>query len=133
MAYDKKKIFEQAKELVVTKNLIFIEDIIAYLPISKPTFYDYYKIDSNEFNELRKLLELNKIELKTVMRKKWFESDNATLQMGLMKLLCTNEEHKRLSQTYSENENVNKNTHITLLPPINDPLLNEDKEDNGTE
>ena len=44
MANDKNKIFEQAKEQVVKHNLYFIEDIIAYLPISKPTFYDYFKV-----------------------------------------------------------------------------------------
>jgi hypothetical protein len=102
MAYDKNKIFQQAKEMIVKHNLFFVEDIVAFLPISKPTFYDYFKPDSNDFNELRELLEVNRTTIKVSLRKKWYDSDNATLQMGLMKLIASPEEHRRLSQTHQE-------------------------------
>jgi hypothetical protein len=48
------------------------------------------------------LLEENKIALKVSMRKKWFDSDNATLQMGLYKLCSNTTEHKLLQQNYTE-------------------------------
>lgn len=102
MAYDKDKIFAQAKEVAINNNLYFIEDIVHMLPISKPTFYDYFKVDSNEFNELRELLDNNRVNTKVILRKKWLESDNATLQMGLMKLICNDEERKNLSQTHQD-------------------------------
>ena len=102
MAYDRKKIFEQAKEQIVSKRLIFVEEVVAFIGISKPTFYEFYPVDSNEFNELKSLIETNKISLKTSLRKKWYDSDNATLQMGLMKLIASPEEHRRLSQTHQE-------------------------------
>lgn len=102
MAYNKKKIFEQAKSVITKHKLFFVEDIVSFLPISKPTFYDYFKVDSNEFNELREMLEANKMQIKVSLRKKWHDSENATLQMGLMKLICTDEERKKLSVTYSE-------------------------------
>ena len=126
MAYDRKKIFEQAKEMIVKHKLFFVEDIVAFLPISKPTFYDYFKPDSNEFNELRELLEVNRTTIKVSLRKKWYDSDNATLQMGLMKLIANPEEHKRLSQTFVESENTNKNTNLTTeeIKRINDNLEN---------
>lgn len=122
--YDRKKIFEQAKEQIVSKRLIFVEEVVAFIGISKPTFYDFFRVDSNEFNELRELIETNKISLKTSMRKKWYDSDNATLQMGLMKLIASPEEHKRLSQTFVESENTNKNTNLTTeeIKRINDNL-----------
>lgn len=124
--YDLKKIFEQAKEQIVSKRLIFVEEVVAFIGISKPTFYDFFRVDSNEFNELRELIETNKISLKTSMRKKWYDSDNATLQMGLMKLIASPEEHKRLSQTFVDSENVNRNTNLTTeeIKRINDNLEN---------
>lgn len=124
--YDRKKIFEQAKEQIVSKRLIFVEEVVAFIGISKPTFYDFFRVDSNEFNELRELIETNKISLKTSMRKKWYDSDNATLQMGLMKLIASPEEHKRLSQTFVDSENVNRNTNLTTeeIKRINDNLEN---------
>lgn len=114
MAYDRKKIFEQAKDLIVKKKLFFIEDIVGFLPIRKQTFYDYYPIGSDEMDELKALLEANKIEIKTSMRKKWYDSENATLQMGLMKLICTDEERKKLAVNYNENENNNNNRDVTI-------------------
>lgn len=114
MAYDKKKIFERAKEIVVKKKLYFIEDIIAFLPISKPTFYDFFKPESNELNEIKGLLENNKIETKAAMFSKWYQSDAPALQMALMKLICTDEQRKKLSMTYSENQ-VDLKTNISEL------------------
>jgi len=37
MAYDRNKIFEQAKEVIVKHKLFFVDDIVAFLPISKQT------------------------------------------------------------------------------------------------
>jgi hypothetical protein len=102
MQYDKQKIFEQAKDAINKNKLFFIEDIVAFLPISKPTFYDYFKVGSNEFNELKEMLDNNRIEVKSSMRKKWYDSENATLQMALMKIICTDDERKRLSMTHVE-------------------------------
>lgn len=97
MAYNTKELFEKAKEQIVSKRLIFIEEVVAFIGIAKPTFYEHFKIDSNEMNELKELIEVNKINLKTSMRKKWYDSDNPTLQMGLMKLLSTQDELRKLS------------------------------------
>ena len=121
MAYDRVKIFEQAKEVIVKKNLLFIEDVVAFLPIAKKTFYEYFPLDSNESNELKELLETNKINIKVSMRSKWYESDNATLQMGLMKLISTNEELSKLSMNTQSHEGNVKVTPLLL----NDPLSNE--------
>lgn len=108
MAYDKNKIFEQAKEMIVKHNLFFVEDVVAFLPCAKPTFYDFFKPNSDELNELKELLEQQRVEMKTSMRSKWFKSDNATLQVCLMKLICTDEERKKMAQTYVEQEDVSK-------------------------
>ncbi|MGL5075985.1 MAG: hypothetical protein ACRDBG_09100, partial [Waterburya sp.] len=88
MAYDRKKIFEQAKEMIVKHKLFFIEDIVAFLPCDKTTFYRFFDPSCNEYNELRELLEVNRTSIKVSLRKKWYDSDNATLQMGLMKLIA---------------------------------------------
>ena len=108
MAYDRKKIFEQAKEVIVKHKLFFVEDIVAFLPCSKPTFYDFFPPDSNELNELKELLELNRTELKVSMRSKWYKSNAPALQMALMKLIATPDELKRLSMQYNENNNTHK-------------------------
>ena len=41
MAYDRKKIFEQAKEAITKHKLIFMDDIVSFLPCRKSTFYEH--------------------------------------------------------------------------------------------
>jgi len=101
MAYDRVKIFEQAKEVTVKNKLFFIEDIVSFLPIAKKTFYEYFPIDSNESNALKELLETNKTNVKVAMRSKWYKSDNPTLQVALMKIIATDDEAHRLNGSKS--------------------------------
>lgn len=114
MAYDKVEIFDKAKQAILHNGLFFIDDVIAFLPIAKSTFYEFFPIESNQSNELKELLETNRTNIKVKMRKKWLDSENATLQMGLMKMICTDEERKKLSTTYSENENKNENKNFDI-------------------
>lgn len=113
--YNKDEIFQKAKESVNKYKLIFIEEIVSFLPISKATFYEYFKIDSDELNELKSLIEDNKVSIKAALRKKWYDSDNATLQMALYKLSSSPEEHKRLSQTYTDHTTDGEK--LNNLPP----------------
>jgi hypothetical protein len=102
MAYDRKKIFEQAKEVIVKHKLFFIEDIVAFLPCGKTAFYEFFAPDTNEMNELKELLNQNRTELKVSMRSKWYKSNAPALQMALMKLIATPEELKKLSMQYND-------------------------------
>lgn len=108
MAYDKNKIFEQAKEMIVKHKLFFVEDIVSFLPCAKPTFYDFFPPDSNELNELKDLLEVNRVTLKVSMRSKWYTSNAPALQMALMKLIASPEELRRLSMTHQTTEQYEK-------------------------
>ena len=101
MAYDKQKIFDQAKEMIVKHKLFFIDDIIAFLPIAKSTFYEW-KMEQSD--ELKGLLETNRTELKVSMRSKWYKSNAPALQMALMKLIATPEELKKLSMNHNVQE-----------------------------
>jgi hypothetical protein len=102
MAYNKAKIYEQAKNVIVKNKLFFVEDIVAFLPCDKTTFYSFFKVESNELNELKELLETNRTELKVSMRSKWYKSNAPALQMALMKLISTPEELRKLSMTTVE-------------------------------
>jgi hypothetical protein len=99
MAYDKKKTFEQAKEMIIKHKLFFVDDIVAFLPISRSTFYEW-QLDKSD--ELKELLNQNKTELKVSMRSKWYKSNAPALQMALMKLIATPEELKKLSMNYTD-------------------------------
>jgi hypothetical protein len=103
-----KKIFEKAKQVIAKHDLVFIEEIVSYLPISKATFYEYYRPESDELNELKTLLEEKAVEIKSGLRKKWRESENPTLQIALYRLTSRDDEHKKLNQSYIDHTSKNK-------------------------
>ena len=113
MAYDKVKIFEQAKEAILENKLFFIEDVVAFLPIAKKTYYEYFPLDSDESNELKELLEVNKIAIKSSMRSKWYKSTAPALQLALYKLIAMPEELRALQMNYTEQKVT-----ITGINPI---------------
>ena len=117
MAYDRKKIFEQAKEMIVKHKLFFVDDIVAFLPCSKSSFYEFYPDGSDELDKLKELLEQNRVTLKVSMRSKWYTSNAPALQMALMKLIATPEELKKLSMQYTDHSTNGKeiNTSPTIV------------------
>jgi len=94
--------------MIVKHKLFFVEDIVSFLPCAKPTFYDMFPPDSNQLNELKELLEVNRTTLKVSMRSKWYTSNAPALQMALMKLIATPEELRKLSMNHTVQEEVEK-------------------------
>ena len=105
MAYKTEDLFNTAIEQIKKHKLFFIEDIIAFLPCRKSTFYEHFPNDSDYYKRMFEELEQNRTELKVSMRSKWYKSNAPALQMALMKLIASPEELKRLSMTYTDNEN----------------------------
>ena len=102
MAYNKKKIYEQAVKAIEKNNLFFIEDVVAFIPCSRSTFYDYFPDGSDELDALREMLEQNKIKTKSSIRAKLYKSEKAAELLALYRLICTPEEHRLLNQQYIE-------------------------------
>ena len=108
MAYKTEDLFKTAIEQIKKHKLFFIEDIIAFLPCRKSTFYEHFPNDSDYYKKMFEELEKNRTELKVSMRSKWYKSNAPALQMALMKLIATPDELKRLSMQYNENNNTHK-------------------------
>ena len=91
---------------IIEHGLIFKADIWAHIGISHSTFYEHFSDFSECLKEIEQALLKNKIDLKVGLRRKWRDSENATLQLALYKLVCTNEERLALSmnQAFSEQE-----------------------------
>ena len=121
IAFDRDKLYQQAETAIKENNLFFIEDVVAFIPCSKPTFYEYFPIDSNEFNNLKGLLEQNKIRTKSAIRAKLYKSPKASELLALYRLICTPEERKMLNQNYIE---LTGKDGKDLLPKIEIEIVN---------
>ena len=126
MAYKTDDLLNTALEAIEKHKLFFIEDIIAFLPCHKSTFYEHFPNESDNYKRMFDELEKNRTELKVSMRSKWYKSNAPALQMALMKLICTDEERKKLAMQYSENlsnhtiENFNIKDIITFKGNVSD-------------
>lgn len=114
MAYKTEDLFNTAIDAIKKNRLIFIEDIIAFLPCHKSTFYEHFPNESDNYKKMFDMLETNRTTLKVSMRSKWFNSNAPALQMALMKLIATPEELKKLSMTFVESENTNRNENFDI-------------------
>ena len=104
MAYKTEDLFNTAIEQINKNKLFFIEDIIAYLPCRKSTFYEHFPNDSDYYKRMFEKLETNRTELKVSMRSKWYKSNAPALQMALMKLIANEDELRKLSISYIDSE-----------------------------
>ena len=103
MAYDREKIYQQAQAAIRDHNLFFIEDVVAWLPISRKTFYEFFPVDGDKCNTLKRLCTDNKIKTKSGIRAKLYKEKGSSL-IALYKMICTEEERRALSLTYQENK-----------------------------
>jgi hypothetical protein len=102
---------KQAVALIEAKSLVFIDEVCAYLPCSMSTFYER-KLEKSE--AIKDALTKNRVSKKLSLRTNWEESTNATLQMGLYKLLATPEELAALSM---QNVDIKSNGQ-TIVPTV---------------
>ena len=95
MAYKKADMIKQSLEAIKENDLVFVDEIIAFVPFGKNSFYNY---KLNEVNEITKALDDNRIKIKQELRKNWRSSKSPALQIALYKLLATEQEYERLIQ-----------------------------------
>tara|TARA_R110002153_G_scaffold139393_2_gene290007 strand:- start:1032 stop:1451 length:420 start_codon:yes stop_codon:yes gene_type:complete len=97
--YTNEDLEKLAIKAIQKHKLFFIQDIVSYLPIGSSQFYNR-NLEKSE--SIKEAMMKERTEIKVAMRYKWYKSDNPTLQMGLMKLISTDEERIKLSQTFKD-------------------------------
>lgn len=114
----------KAIEASKKKGVYFIEDVIAFLPIGKTSFYEYWKIGSNEMNVIVEILDENKISMKVKIREKLAAGSKAPELVALYKLLASDDERRKLSSQYIDHTTKGKELKAPTIINYND--LSED-------
>lgn len=102
MAFDTEELFNQAIVAIKKNNIYFIDDLSTYLPCTRKTLYEHFPTDSDKLHTIKELLADNIITTKQALKKKWKKSDNPSMSISLYKLLGTNEERRKLSQSFQD-------------------------------
>ena len=96
MKYTKKKLEEMALKVIQEEKLTWIQEVAAFLPISRSTFYNY---GMDKLDTIKNAIEVNRLSMKAKLKHKWYNSDNPTLQIALMKMIADGEEWDKLNST----------------------------------
>lgn len=132
MAYNKKKIFEQAKQAIEKNNLFFVCDVIAFLPCGHDTFYRFFPEGSEKSEALKALLDINKIRTKSGIRAKLYRSEKAGELLALYRMICTPEERQMINQNYIEltGKSFTKEPMTIEIIDSRDKVINDEDTDN---
>ena len=117
MAYDRAKIYEDAKKAIKYNGIIFIDEMIAFLPVSMSTFYEWYPASSEEMEVLKALINKNKVKTKINIRNSWKDSKNVTAEAMLYKLCGTTEEREILNNKQEQPVTHNITVEYGQEPP----------------
>lgn len=101
--YNKEQIQDKCIKVIIAEQLTFFTDLANYIEPALSTLYEW-ELEKSEAikNELYK----NKLAAKRKMRKKWEDSDNATLQIAAYKLIADQEEVEALTISKVDQRNT---------------------------
>lgn len=88
------RLVKQCLDIIEKNNILFISDLIAFVPFSRATFY-VYGLDKSD--DIKNAINTQRIFTKQALRSKWFKSNCATRQIALYKLISTPEEREILN------------------------------------
>jgi hypothetical protein len=90
-------------EAIVKNKVMKIQHIFShYLDLKSAQFYN---LELEKSESIKEAINLNKTKAVSYMLNKWIASENATLQISAFKVLCDDEERKKLSMQYLESDN----------------------------
>lgn len=131
MAYDTAELKKRALNLIKENNLFFHSDVFNLLGIVSSTYYLHFPSDSEDYQDLNLALLQNRANTKNSLRSKWYKSDNSTQTIALYKLIATDDERKRLSQTYTDI--TSNGDSVFTAPEINFNVVSPDPVEVQTE
>jgi hypothetical protein len=88
------KLVNECLDVIKKYNVLFINDLVTFLPFARSTFY-YYKLDKSDF--IKSAISDQRILTKQGLRARWANSNAPALQIALYKLIATPEERQTIS------------------------------------
>ena len=106
-----KKLEQKALKILEKKpDIYFTSDLAEEMGIARATFYNN---NLDKLDSIKDALLHNKRIIKRGLRNKWYQSDNATTQVALYKLLADDDELARLNNNIDVSLN-GKNFNIVV-------------------
>lgn len=123
-----KKLEKECLEIIIEHNIIFIDEIFIFTEIT-PSLFEKFELNNSPI--LKDAIDINRAKLKRELRLKWLESQNATLNSALYKLICSEHEKRALSAASSskptpQNELCTQEEYLKSLKEMGETTENAD-------
>jgi len=103
MAKTKQQHEAEIIEVIERNKIMKIQHIFThYLDLKSSQFYN---LELEKSESIKEAITLNKTKAVGYMLNKWISSDNPTLQISAFKVLCDDDERKKLSMQFMETDN----------------------------
>jgi hypothetical protein len=90
-------------EVIIKNKIMKISHIFQHYTDLKSA--QFYNLELEKSESIKEQIRLNKTKAVSYMLNKWIASDNATLQISAFKVVCEDDERKKLSMQYVESDN----------------------------
>lgn len=120
MGKNKEQHEKEITDIIVKNKVMKINHIFQhYTDLQHSQFYNL-ELDKSE--SIKEAISKNKSKAVSYMLNKWVGSDNATLQISAFKVLCEDEDRKKLSMQFVESENTHqvRKFEVEILKPNNE-------------
>lgn len=98
---NKKETYEkEILEVIKDNNLFVITDIFAFYTGIKSS--QFYNLKLEKSDTIKKAIDDNKLKTCQSLKNKWYKSDNPTLQIALFKTICSDDNLRKLAQSYQD-------------------------------
>ena len=106
---------EEILKVIIKYKVMKIQHIFAHYTDLKSA--QFYNLELEKSESIKDAIRVNKSKAVSYMLNKWVSSDNATLQISAFKVLCEDEDRRKLSLQYVESDNNNINVNSKPLSP----------------
>lgn len=128
MSHDKERLERQALDVITKNKLVFIHEIASFMGIAKQTFYNH---GLGDLDTIKDAIEKNREQIKAGLRKKWYDSENATVQIALYRLTSTDEEITKLNSQKIEHSGEVKSGVTVHIVNAENPIPESESDVSG--
>jgi len=94
---------EEILKIVIKNKIMKIQHIFSHYTDLRSA--QFYNLELEKSESIKDAISKNKTKAVSYMLNKWIGSENPTLQISAFKVLCDDEERKKLSMQFMETDN----------------------------
>jgi len=110
---------EEITKIIVNHKIMCIDHIFAHYTGLKAS--QFYNLELQKSESIKDAINTNKSKGASYLLNKFIASDNPTLQISAFKIICTDEQRKKLSMQFIESENKHEVKEFTVKVIDNNP------------